>query len=145
MASAVLEVACDLDVPSMILAACDVIGRANKSGDSAKKEKLLSSAVSALESSDFSACNALTSALIQRADARLYLSPPDVDGALRDSTEATRIQPRNSRAWRSLAEANEAAGNNAGAIEAVKRWANADPSFSAKAKKEIARLSSLQK
>ena len=76
-----------------------------------------------------------------RADARLECFPPIAEGALEDSRQAAAINPLNGRAWRVLADAEEANGDIESAIKATARWGEVDPSFATKAKNEIARLS----
>ena len=90
---------------------------------------------------DYSSSRALSHALTIRADARLDIFPPNVGGGLEDSLQATAIDPLNGRAWRVLADAEEAVGDIKSAIEATLRWGEADPSFATKAKNEVDRLS----
>ena len=109
---------------------------------STEKESLVAPVIENLSSSeDFSSSRALSHALTIRADARLDIFPPNVDGALEDSRRATAMDPLNGRAWRVLADAEEASGNIKSAIEATLRWGEADPSFATKAKNEVDRLS----
>lgn len=79
-------------------------------------------------------------ALYLRADARLALSPPEIDGSIADALLATQLRPNERKGWRALANAYEADGNAKGAIEAIANIAKVDPSFSTKAKNEIERL-----
>ena len=90
---------------------------------------------------DYSSSRAFSHALTIRADARLDCFPPNVDGALEDSKFAAAVDPQSGRAWRLLADAEEASGNIEKAIQATARWGDVDPSFATKAKNEIARLS----
>ena len=85
---------------------------------------------------------ALAQALTIRADARLEAAPQDVNGALEDIRRATEMDSSIGRRWRVRSDAEEAAGNIQGAMEAVSRWAEVEPSFATKAKKELTRLSS---
>ena len=90
---------------------------------------------------EYSSSRALSHALTIRADARLDCFPPIAEGALEDSRRATAINPLNGRAWRVLADAEEANGNIENAVQATAQWGNVEPSFATKAKNEIARLS----
>jgi hypothetical protein len=60
---------------------------------------------------------------------------------LKDALDASILTDLNGRAWRIIADAKEAMGDIQGAMEAVILWAEKNPSFSAKAKKELDRLS----
>jgi predicted TPR repeat methyltransferase len=71
------------------------------------------------------------------------MTPPNVEGAIEDAKLATELAPTERKAWRVLANAQEASGNIQGAIDALREWASVDISFSVKAKKEIERLSTL--
>jgi predicted TPR repeat methyltransferase len=82
-------------------------------------------------------------ALFLRADARLDMNPPNIEGAIEDAKLATELAPDESKGWRVLANAQEAIGNIEGAIDAFREWARVDVSFSTKSKKEIERLSCL--
>jgi len=108
----------------------------------AEKLSLVTPVIENLSSNeDYSSSRALSHALTIRADARLDSFPPIVDGAVEDSQQATAINPLNGRAWRVLADAEEAAGNIESAIGATVSWGEVDPSFATKAKNEVARLS----
>lgn len=141
-AAAVLEVSCDYDVPTMLLAASDVIARAGKATSPSKKISFLSSVIDTLSTdSALSSASVLARAFALRADARLEANPTDgSEGALDDAQRAAELDPECGKTWRILADAREAAGDISGAIEAVKRWASAEPSLERKAKGEVERL-----
>ena len=108
----------------------------------AEKESLVTPVIESLSANDdYSSSRALSHALTIRADARLDCFPPIAEGALEDSRRAAAINPLNGRAWRVLADAEEANGDIESAIQATARWGEVDPSFATKAKNEIARLS----
>ena len=71
------------------------------------------------------------------------MSPPNFDGAIEDAKLTTELVPAERKAWRVMADAQEANGNIEGAINAIEEWASIDVSFSVKSKKEIERLSLL--
>lgn len=117
-----------------------------KATSPSKKETLLTSAVDALtKDQDPSLLNSYAHAhtLFLRADARLEMKPPNVDGAINDARMSVKINPTCRKAWRVLASAEEAGGDLKSAMEAVSEWAKVDPAFASKAKKEIQRLSSM--
>ena len=108
-----------------------------------KKEHFLNSAIYSLSNDDMlSNSRALAHALVLRGDARLELIPMNVQGAIDDCLRALEIDDVGGRAWRVLADSQEADGKIDEAICSVSRWADANPSFVTKAQKEIARLSS---
>lgn len=112
-----------------------------------KKEQLLTSAITQLTKEDnplLSNSYAYGHALYLRADARLEKSPMDTKGAINDARLAVQIVPKEIKAWRVLASAEEAGGNTEAAISAIHQWIKVDPSFATKAKKEIERLMSKQ-
>ena len=85
----------------------------------------------------------MSHALLLRADA--YLDSFSVDNqskALEDALRAAEINHLDGRAYRVIADAHEASGDVLGAMEAVQKWANVNPSFVSKAKNELSRLSS---
>uniref|UniRef100_A0A7S4JLI4 Uncharacterized protein n=1 Tax=Odontella aurita TaxID=265563 RepID=A0A7S4JLI4_9STRA len=141
-AAAILEVSCDYDPPPMLLAAADVMARAGKATSPSKKVSLLTSAVDALSGdSTLSSASAVARALVLRADARMDADPTDTGGeALGDAQRAAELGPSYGKAWRTLADAREAGGDFSGAVEAVRRWAEAEPSLARKAKGEVERL-----
>lgn len=143
-AAAILEVSCDYDAPPMLLAAADVISRAGKATSPTKKESLLSSVIDTLSAdSALSRSSTVARALVLRADARLEANPTDTGGgALEDAERAAEMEPSYGKAWRVLADAREARGNLKGAIEAVGRWGETEPSLARKAKAEVGRLKS---
>ena len=107
---------------------------------------LLGSVISALSKDhDPSLLNsyAHVHALLLRADARLDMVPPNVDGALDDARMASQIAPTEGKVWRILANAEEAGGNVEQAIGALKEWKRVDPLFATKARKEVERLAPL--
>mmetsp|Transcript_33003 Transcript_33003/g.97384 ORF Transcript_33003/g.97384 Transcript_33003/m.97384 type:complete len:280 (-) Transcript_33003:1754-2593(-) len=141
-AAAILDVACDYDPPVDLIMAADKISKAQIASSPAEKLSLVTPVIENLSSNeDYSSSRALSHALTIRADARLDSFPPIVDGAVEDSQQATAINPLNGRAWRVLADAEEAAGNIESAIGATVSWGEVDPSFATKAKNEVARLS----
>mmetsp|Transcript_43679 Transcript_43679/g.65968 ORF Transcript_43679/g.65968 Transcript_43679/m.65968 type:complete len:83 (-) Transcript_43679:1337-1585(-) len=77
-----------------------------------------------------------------RADARLELIPPNIQGALEDIQIASSILPTDAKVWRVMADAQEANGDIKAAVKSVMKWSEYDPSFRTKAKKELSRLSS---
>ena len=111
--------------------------------DMTKKEQLLTSAITQLtkdENHVLSRSYAHGHALYLRADIRLDKTQPDVEGALNDSRLAVQFVPKEIKAWRVLASAEEAAGNLDAAILAVRKWIEVDHSFATKANCEIERL-----
>ena len=145
-ASAVLEVATGEDYPINLLVAADYIFQSESAGTSpSKRESLLSSAIEEVTKDQDTAQHfAWSHALYLRADARLDLSPQDVEGAIADALLASQLSPTDFRVWRVLANAQEAGGEVEKAINALREGARVDPSFATKAKNEIRRLSSLR-
>jgi len=142
-ASAVIDVATGEDYPINLLVAATYISQAEHATSPSKKESLLSSAVSAVtndEDPTLVSSFAHAHALFLRADARLELNPPNIDGAIADAKLASQISPSEGKAWRVLASAYEAGGNIKDAIAAIEEMARVDPAFSTKAKKECERL-----
>jgi hypothetical protein len=87
---------------------------------------------------------AMAHALILRADAHLECTPRNPKQALQDAMLAITLNDHvvnNGRAWRIVADAKEMMGDIRGAMDAVSTWAEKNLSFSAKAKKELERLS----
>ena len=73
-----------------------------------------------------------------RAEVRLEIK--EYDEAVRDAKVATDLDATNDKAWRALADAQEAAGNVQGAVRTLQQWSKVCPAFSTKAIKEIQRL-----
>eukprot|EP00571_Detonula_confervacea_P012329 CAMPEP_0172300916 /NCGR_PEP_ID=MMETSP1058-20130122/2915_1 /TAXON_ID=83371 /ORGANISM="Detonula confervacea, Strain CCMP 353" /LENGTH=256 /DNA_ID=CAMNT_0013010863 /DNA_START=54 /DNA_END=824 /DNA_ORIENTATION=- len=145
-ASAVLDVATGEEYPINLLVAAASISQAKCATSPTKKEKILSSAISALsKDEDPTLLNSFAHAhaLYLRADARLEMAPPNIDGAIADAKLASEIAPTERKVWRVLASAEEVGGNIKEAIDAIREGARIDPSFSTKAKKEIERLANL--
>jgi len=71
--------------------------------------------------------------------------PKDLEGARNDALYASKIDPDNGKHWRVLAEVEEEMGEISKAIEAVQKWAEMEPVFLSKAKKEMSRLQVLKK
>jgi len=146
-ASAILEVVTGKDYPIALLLAATLINDSQQATKPSKKEQLLSSAIDAIskEENDATIQNsyAHAHALLLRADAFLEMTPPNIDGALFDARKSVKIAPRERKAWRVLACAEEAGGNYTLAIDALREVAKLDPSFSTKARKEIERLVSI--
>lgn len=146
-ASAVLEVATGQDYPINLLLAATYISQAQTVKSSAKKEKILSSAINVLsKDKDPTLLDSFAHAhaLMARSDARLEMSPQNTEGAVKDAKLACEIAPTDRKVWRVLGRAVEASGNIKEAIDAVREGARIDPAFSTKAKIEIKRLASLQ-
>lgn len=102
----------------------------------------MSSVISALEKKeDLKDSPAMAHAHVMRAKA--YLKKGVYEDAVTDAECAVALDPAHDQAWRTLADAQEAAGNVQGAVEALKRWSKASPSFSTKANREIQRLREL--
>jgi len=139
-----LKDACDILVPPILVAAVNVMARADKTHRIEEKEKMVTSVIHALERDESAGMNshALASAFVMRADARLELAMPNVEGALADSRRAAAIDPGNGRVWRVLAESEEASGNLDNAVAAVRKWGQIDPESATKAAKESDRLNS---
>lgn len=154
-AASILEQSCDLEVPTMLIAACTVMGKAISAKSFKKKEKCLNSVISALskegQDPDLSMSHALVSALLLRAEYRSDFSsfPSEekisnntdiLDSAEKDCRRAIQIESQNAMAYRLLADMLESKGDILGAIDAVTKSAQLDSSFFAKAKKELDRL-----
>jgi len=156
MASVVLEVGGDFDSPDTLLVAVDSIAKATRATTLEKKIKILTRVVKSLLS-DSTLCKstALAHALVLRADAYLEQIPPSssltdnnlevTKDAYNDVQKAIEINHYvdDGRAYRILADVQELSGNVLGAMEAVTKWAEVNPSFRTKAKKELARLSAV--
>ena len=129
-------------VPSLLIAASNIMSRADKTLKIEEKEKLLTSVISALEKDEVlgQSSATLSSCLVKRADARLMLSTPNIEGSITDIKRAASIRPNDSLIWRIMAEAEEMRGNVNAAIEAMSTCAELDSSFQAKASNEITRL-----
>ena len=108
----------------------------------AKRLSLLDGAIQSLQDEGLGQTSALAHALVIRADVHMDSIPQNVDQALKDAMQAVLIDDLNGRAWRVVADAKEAKNDVPGAIDAISNWASKNPSFSAKAKKELERLSS---
>lgn len=138
-------------VPNLLLAAVDVMAKADRANTEAKKLKYLNSVIRALSNDPIlSSSSAIIHALVLRADAKLS---SDSSGALEDTRLALDIisstKENNSsnkdpklegRVWRKMADAEESSGNVLGAIDALSEWAKVDPDFRTKAGAEIGRL-----
>lgn len=105
------------------------------------KMELLNSVIKSLQKAELSQTTALAHALILRADLHLESIPQNSKEALEDAMQAVEINDLNGRAYRVVADAREGMGDVMGAMEAVSTWALKNPSFAAKAKKELDRLS----
>jgi len=140
-AATVLESRYSLSSPAMLVAACDVMAQANQFTSFTKKNTYLSSVITSLSNDPaLDTSNALVSALLLRADARLV--ELDITAAIQDCLTATQIDPNNGKAWRQLAEAYEISGDTIGALEAVTKWAQTEQVFVTKAQREVSRLRS---
>lgn len=137
---------CGASIPPLLMAACNIMARADKTFKADEKEALLASVIAALEKDETvgQSSKALVSCLVKRADARLSYSPPHVEGALSDVKHAASIEPNNGLVWRVLAEVEEKKGNIDAAIKAFSQCATIEPSFRGKFNNEIARLKNLQ-
>jgi len=154
MASAILEVGGGIESPDQLLIAVEGIARVSKVTSPEKKITILSPIIKSLMSTSSSTeddalheSTALAHALVLRADAYLEqaLFSPDTtihDKAHADAQMAISIDHMDGRAYRLLADVEEALGNVIGAMEAVSKWAEVNPSFGTKARKELARLAS---
>jgi len=157
MASAILEVGGGIESPNQLLIAVEGIARVSKVTSPEKKIQILIPIIKSLTSTSSTEdgqdalheSTALAHALVLRADAYLEqaLLSPDAtciyaDKAHADARMAIAINHMDGRAYRLLADIEEALGNVIGAMEAVSKWAEVNPSFGTKAKKEMARLAS---
>jgi len=152
MASAILEVGGGIEAPDLLLIAVEGIGRSTRVTSPEKKIKILTPVITSLlsdeKSNSLDKSTALAHALVLRADAYLeqtLLSPLDsntIHDAHADAQMAISINHLDGRAYRVLADAEEALGNVIGAMEAVSKWAEVNPSFGTKARNELARLAS---
>jgi len=138
-------------VPNLLLAAVDVMAKADRANTGAKKLKYLNSVIRALSNDPIlSSSSAIIHALVLRADAKLS---SDSSGALEDTRLALDIisstkeinssnkDPKlEGRVWRKMADAEESSGNVLGAIDALSEWAKVDPDFRTKVGTEIGRL-----
>lgn len=152
MASAILEVGGGIDSPDLLLIAVEAIGRSTRATSPEKKIKILTPAIISLlseksNSNSLDESTALAHALVLRADAYLEqtllsLDSNTIHDAHADAQMAISINHLDGRAYRVLADAEEALGNVIGAMEAVSKWAEVNPSFGTKARNELARLAS---
>eukprot|EP00555_Chaetoceros_dichaeta_P013735 CAMPEP_0198263626 /NCGR_PEP_ID=MMETSP1447-20131203/12916_1 /TAXON_ID=420782 /ORGANISM="Chaetoceros dichaeta, Strain CCMP1751" /LENGTH=267 /DNA_ID=CAMNT_0043952309 /DNA_START=108 /DNA_END=911 /DNA_ORIENTATION=+ len=155
MASAILEVGGGIEAPDLLLIAVEGIGRSTRVTSPEKKIKILTPVITSLlsdeKSNSLDKSTALAHALVLRADAYLeqaLLSPGSssnsntIHEAHTDAQMAISINHLDGRAYRVLADAEEALGNVIGAMDAVSKWAEVNPSFGTKARKELARLAS---
>jgi len=151
MASAILEVGGGIESPDLLLIASEAIAKSTRATSPEKKIQTLTPAIkSLLSSTTLHRSTALSHALVLRADAYLeqsYFSSPSspsaVDLAHADAQTAVSIDHLEGRAYRLLAEVEEARGNVLGAMDAVSMWAEVNPSFGVKAKNELSRLASV--
>jgi len=72
--------------------------------------------------------------------AKVHFKNGECNEAVDDAECAVKLDPTNDKAWRTLADAQEAAGNVDEAVKALRRWSKAHPAFSTKANKEIQRI-----
>jgi len=158
MASAILEVGGGIESPDLLLIAVEAMGRSTRVTSPEKKIQILTPVITSLLSSPSSTdenanslnkSTALAHALVLRADAYLeqtQLSPggsgSKINEAHTDAQMAISIDHLDGRAYRVLADAEEALGNVLGAMEAVSKWAEVNPGFGTKARNELARLAS---
>lgn len=144
-AAAVLEVvAPNIDCSGPLMAAIEDMATATKfNNDPHKKIKYLNTAIDSLENQGEATATstAMAHALILRADAYMECIPPSTQEALDDAMHAIKLNDLKGRAWRVLADVKEAMGDIKGALDAVSKWAKKNPFFTAKAKKELDRLS----
>ena len=104
-----------------------------------EQERFLSSVINALSKNpDLHSSKAMAYACTLRA--QVFLDKKQLDLARQDIAVATKILPLQAKAYRVLADIEEADRNTLGAIEALSRLAKADPSFRSKVKGEISRL-----
>jgi len=158
MASAILEVGGGIISPDKLVIAVEGLARVSRVTSPEKKITILTPIIKSLASTSSSTeevdqdalheSTALAHALILRADAYLeqaQLSPNTtihIDKAHVDVQMAISIDHLDGRAYRLLADVEEAMGNVIGAMEAVSKWAEVNPSFGTKARKRLARLAS---
>lgn len=104
-----------------------------------EKKRFLTSVISALEKKDeLKESFAMAHAHAMRAKVNVKMH--QLQEAVSDAECAVTLDPAYDKAWRTLADAQEAAGDTPGAIETLRRWSKARPLFSTKANKEIQRL-----
>lgn len=107
-----------------------------------EKIRFFSSVISALEKKD-ELKDSYAMAHAHALRAKVYIKDGEYDHAISDAQCAVKLDPTNDKAWRTLADAHEACGNLQGAVQALKQWSKARPSFSTKASKEVQRLKEL--
>jgi len=145
-AAIVLEEVSGIPVPSILIAACNVMQKAETEIDANRKELLLNSVIHALTSSsspssNFHNSHALSSAFTMRALNRIQLF--NYTGAIEDAKLVTENIPNDATAFRILAQAYEGLGNYPSAIQALQKLIQANSAFATKATKDIQRLSDL--
>ena len=149
-AAIVLEEVSGIPVPSILIAACNVMQKAEAEIDANRKEVLLTSVIQALTSSSSSSSSststfhnshALSSALTMRAFNRIQLF--NYTGAIEDAKLVTKNIPNDATTFRILAQAYEGLGDYPSAIQALQKLIQANSAFATKASKEIQRLSEL--
>lgn len=101
-----------------------------------EEERFLTSVISALEKKEeLKESSAMAHAHMMRA--KMHFKSGNFEQAVRDAECAVNLDANKDKAWRTLVDAQEAAGNIPSAIESLKNWSKASPSFSTKANKEI--------
>jgi len=140
-AAAILEVGGEIDTPVDLMVAVNKIAQANRRPNAGKKIDIFDKLVSSLEDANLSNSNAMSHALILRADAYLDFDVNKPQKALQDATRASQINHFNGRAFRVIADAYEAMGDVLNAMENIEKWAQVNPAFASKAKNELSRLS----
>ena len=109
------------------------------------KLMFLNSVIRKLDETDLSESSANARAHFLRA--QLCLDLGENEKAKIDARKAVSLRPDNlplpTNAWRIVADTEEATGNYAGAIEALQKWGETNPSFTTKVSKEITRLRSI--
>jgi len=147
-ASAILEIALEIETPPAILVSVLEMARATKAQSRDERLSILTAVVDKLtpaaDGSGPGPSHALASALATLAEIHLAHSPPDVDAALSDARAACLACGDHRRALRTLARAEEAAGNFAEAVDAIRRWSEtSDSPGDMGTKSEIRRIAGL--
>jgi len=145
VAAAVLELNDEhLVIHPMLLAACQVMEKAEGATTRAEKERNLNSVIAALSKiEELAESKCMAHALIMRAQSVLDFDSNDDDllrSAREDILSASLLDPHHSTVWRVMADIEVALGQAPHAIQALHRWAQYQPQFATKVNREIEQI-----
>merc|ERR1711862_132131 len=131
-----------ISIHPTILAACQVMEKAEQAKTLVEKERNLNSVITALNKiPELAKSKCMAHALVMRAQLALDYNDASLERARNDAISASRLDLQHSTVWRVLADLELALGHRSQAVEALQHWAKYQPRFVTKVNKELRRIS----